>query len=170
MKTARFLFTIVGFGALTLGLSYAGEPSSHSSEQNPRENHTASARPAGRRQGNGDQMDRKPSLLHNNGHALERSSQAGPLHTQINRTLGNELHQPGLKKAATAATGGLMMNKIENHHQQLARLPVGGGTTAPWPGVVRSRSATLAAIGGLTASSAKNSAAALNGAAIKRKP
>jgi hypothetical protein len=160
MKTARFLFTMVGFGALTLGVGFAAEPSSPPSERVPRENHASSVRSVGPGHGSRDHMERNSA----------RSSQPGPLHTQTKRALGNGLHQPGLKRAATAANGGWMMNKIEHHHEQPAKLPGGSGTTAPWPGVTRSRSAAAAVIGGLTASSAKNSAAALDGTAIRRKP
>jgi hypothetical protein len=120
MKTARFLFTILAFGSLALGVSHAG--------------------PA---HDNKDQGKRAPAT---------------------------GVHPPGLNKAATAANGGLMLNKIGNNHEQPARPPVGGRTTAPLPGVVRGRSATAAAIGGAAASSAKHPAAALNGSDIKRKP
>jgi hypothetical protein len=139
MKTARFLFATIAFGSLTLGLGYAGEPSSQSSGQDPHKNHATSVRPA------------------------------GPVHGNKNH-LAKELHQSGLKKAATAANEGLMKNNTESHREQLARLATGRGATAPLPGGVRGRSATTAVIGGAAASSGKHSAAALDGAGIKRKP
>jgi hypothetical protein len=160
MKTARFLFTIIGLGALTLGVSHAGEPSSQSSGEDPHKNHATSVRPADPVHGNKDQMDR----------TSKKSSQALPINNQSKRAPVNEVHQTGLKKAATAANEGLMMNKIRNNHEQRARLPVGSGTTAPLPGAVHARSATVAVIGGLAASSGKHSAAVVNGAAMKRKP
>ena len=43
-------------------------------------------------------------------------------------------------------------------------------TAPPLPGVVHGRSATTAVVGGAAAANAKHSAAAVNGAAIKRKP
>jgi hypothetical protein len=169
MKTARFLLTIIASGSLALGLVYAGEPSSQSSERNPREKHATGVRPADPVHGNKDQMDRRSSKGNNDGRASGKSVQFGSMNTQTKHTSENELHQSGLKKAA-AANDGLMMNKTGNHRDPLARLPVGSGITAPLPGAVRGRSDTEAVLGGLAASSAKNSAAALNGAAIKRKP
>jgi len=160
MKTARFLFALIGSGALTPGVGFAGEPSSQPSEHYPHQEHATSVRPAGRVHGIGDQMDRNS----------KKNSRAVPINNQSKRAPVKELHQPGLNKTVPAAKGGLMMNKTRNNHEQPARLPVGRGTTAPLPGVVPARSATVAAIGGLAASSAKHSAAALNGAAIKRKP
>jgi len=110
MKTERFFFAMVGCGALALGLSCAGEPSSQPSQR------------------------------------------------------------AVLKKPASAANGGSMMGKTGNHYEQPARLPVGSGTTAPRPGVVRSRSATAALLGGATGPGAKHAAAVIDGAAIRRKP
>ena len=142
MKTARLLLTIVALGALTLGRSYAGQPSKPPAEQNLRQLHATHDRPASRQ---------------------------APLKTPTQRASANELRPPGLKKAApTAAHGGWTRNKIENHHEP-AQGPGGGGTTAPWPGVSRHRSATTAALGGGRTSSAKNSTAALDGAAMRIK-
>ncbi|MGD0814767.1 MAG: hypothetical protein ABSA83_14270 [Verrucomicrobiota bacterium] len=42
MKTARFFFIIIGFGAWTLGVGHAGEPSSQSSEKLLPGNHAKS--------------------------------------------------------------------------------------------------------------------------------
>jgi hypothetical protein len=165
MNTARILFTIVGLGALTLGLCYAGESSKLPAEQGPHKSHATSVHPADR-----DQMDRKHSLSNSNGHGAERSGRTAPIYTQTKRASGNELHQPGLKKAATAANGGLMINRTGNQHGQPARLPGGSGAAASGTGVVRSRKAGAAGIGGITTSSARNSAAVLNGTGIKRKP
>jgi hypothetical protein len=64
----------------------------------------------------------------------------------------------------------LMMNTPGNHRDQPARLPMGSGTTAPLPGVVLGRGAAAASIGGLAPSSAKSSAAAINGTGMGRKP
>jgi hypothetical protein len=164
MKTARFLFAILGFGAVTLGMGFADEPSKQPSGQEPSENHTTTDRPAD--QAHGHVQDRPKQLAK----SREDSGEKRGDHTQAKRASVNDLQQPGLKRAATAANGGLVMNKIDNHHGQPARLPVGSGTTAPAPGVIRSRSATETAIGGLPSLSAKNSATGLNGTTIKRKP
>ena len=89
-------------------------------------------------------------------------------HTQ--RTSANDLPPPGLNKPATAAKDGLRLNTMGSQRQQPATLPVGSSTTAPLPGIVRGRGAAPATIGGLAASSARSSTAAINGAAIKPKP
>jgi hypothetical protein len=165
MKTACILLTTVAFGSLTLVLCYAGEPSKLPAEREPDKNHATSVRPANR-----DQVERKHSPSNDSGHATERSSLAAPIHTQIKRPPGNELHQPGLKKAGTGANAGWMNNRTGNHHEQPARLAVGSGGTELLPGVVRSGNAGAMTIGGVTTFSAKRSAAALNGTTIKRKP
>jgi hypothetical protein len=171
MKTARILFTIAGFGAFTFGLCYAAEPSQPPAEQDSRQIHATGNRPANRIHDSRTQADPKPAPLNHNSRASERSSPAGPIHTRTKHPSGNDLHQPGLKKAAPAANGGLMMSKTGNHCEQPAKLALGSGRTASLPGGVRTRSAAAAAIGGMAAASAKHSAAALNGADfMKPKP
>jgi hypothetical protein len=165
MKTTRYLFTIIAFGALALGRSYAVEPAGKPSGQDLRQHHAAD-----RMNDSGAQAERKVFQLHNNGRAPARTSQAGPVHIQSMHTSANGLHQPGLKKTASAANYKSMMNKTGSEHQQLARLSIGGGTTALSPGVVRGRSASAADTGGLSPSSVKHSTAALDGAAVGRRP
>lgn len=150
---------MIGFGAFTLGVGLAAEPSRQSSERMSRENHPTGVRSAGPVRGSREQME--PNFA--------KSSPAGPIKAQSKRTPLHELAQPRLKKAASAANGGGMMNKMENHHEPLAKLPGIGGTKALGPGLNRSRSAAPAVLGGLT-TSGKNSTAALNGTAMKRKP
>jgi hypothetical protein len=159
MKTTRLLFTIIGFGALTLGLGFADEPPKQLSKPEAREN-PASVRPA----------VPKRSQVNDDGHAPEKSSHAVPINPQHKSTPVNELHQPALRKTAISPNDGLLANKAANHLEQPAKLPVGSGTTAPRPGVVRSRSVTAAVIGGPTPSNTKHSAAAIDGTAIQRKP
>jgi hypothetical protein len=205
MKTPRFLFTIIGFGSLTLGLSLAGEPSRQPAGQEPSENHTTSDRPAEQVQGKGahdkrDQPDGKPSNSKAESHASEQSRQPGSAskalprnrlgqdhakqdairhedarnqrvdHTHTQHTPANDLQRPGASKAATAAKAGSMINALGNHRDQPARLPVGSGATAPLPGVVRGRGAGTASVGGLAPSSAKSSAAGINGTGMGRRP
>jgi hypothetical protein len=182
MKTARFL--VMAFGALALGVGYAGEPSSQSSEQVLHQNHTTgdpSAKPAQGKQEGGkiDQTpgkDLKPkednhhSKLKEDGRASEKGGKAGPVKPQVKRPSEKEPHQPERKRAATAANEGLMKNKTENHREQPARLATGRGATAPLPGGVRGRSATTTAAGRAASASAKHSSLALNGSdMIKRK-
>jgi hypothetical protein len=144
MTTARFLFTMAGFGALTLGLSFADEPSRQPSGQGPSKDQVA------------------------NSHAAPRGQRVG--NTQAQSASANDLHQPGLNKPVTAAKDGLMMNKTGNPRQPLAKSPLGTGTPVPLPGVVRGRGAATASIGGWAAASAKNSAAAINGTGMRPKP
>jgi hypothetical protein len=208
MKTPRFLFTVVGFGALTLGLGLAGEPSSSPSapsRQGLAEDQAASKPHAGLAQRDGerdgrDQPHGKPSKSKADGHASEQSNHTGPAskamprnrpdhnypipvgtshrdarnqqveHTHALRTPAGDLQQPGLSKPATATRNGLMMNTQGKHREQPARVPVGSGSSAPLPGVVRGRGATAAGIGGLAPSSARSSAAVINGTGMARKP
>jgi hypothetical protein len=170
MKTARFLFRLIGCGVLALGMGFAGEPARQPSEPDSHGNHAASAPPADRVHGNTDQMDEGHSKFTEDGRTSEMSGLAGSLNARSKSTPVNPLHQPGWTKAATGANVGLLMNRIGNRRQPLAKPPVGGGITMPLPGALRGRGAATAVIGGAAASSAKNSAAALNGAAMKRKP
>jgi hypothetical protein len=156
-------------------VGFAGEPSSQPSEPVFHANHTTGDRSAKPAHGNPvraktDQTDGNHSNPKDDGHASAKSSQAGPVNAQTKPTSGNELHQPGLKKAATAANDALMKNRIANHREQPAKLPVGSGTTASLPGVVRSRSASTAVVGGAAATNAKHSAAVVNGTDMRRKP
>jgi hypothetical protein len=167
MKKARFLFTIVAFGALTPGLSYAGEPSKPPAEQDSHANHTNSVRPADRVAGNQtrgktDQTDGKHSNPKDDSHASKKIGLAGPIKTEPKHAPGDQLHQPGLKKPATAAKDGPMMNKTGNPHAQLAKPPLGNKAVAPRPGVVRIRNAAAAVIGRVRISGA------LDGATIRK--
>jgi hypothetical protein len=197
MKTTRFLFTSAGFGVLTLGLSFAGEPSGPP-PRGPSEGQAASKPPAGQAQGNPARDHRSyPDGTHSKS---KEDSQAGPTRKTMpahrpgpnrpkqaaigreepgrqradnppaQRTPANGLPPPGLSKPATAAKDGLRLNPMGNQRQPPARLPVGSATTALLPGIVRGRGAAPATIGGLTASSARSSTAAINGAAMKRRP
>jgi hypothetical protein len=158
MNAPRFFFTIIGSGALTLGVAFASEPSRHPAEKDLHQQHATSIRPAVR-----DQTDRKHSPLNNNG-------LVAPMNTQNPRTSGNQVRQPALNRAATAANAGLMINRTDNHHPQPASLPGASAATAAWSGLVRNRGAVPAGIGGLTTTGARNSTTALDGAAVKTKP
>jgi hypothetical protein len=200
MKTARFLFTIIAFGALTLGLSHAGEPAPQPTEQVLRQNHPIgtppqgavkprppmeqvlhenhstrdrSADPAHGNQARGklDPTDKKHSSPKDDSHAAKKIRQAVAVKTEPQRTPGHQVHQPGSKKPATAAKDRLQMNKTGKPRQQLAKSAVGNQALPPPPGRVRSRNATAALVGRvLITSNAKYSAGPLDGAAIKRKP
>jgi hypothetical protein len=169
MQTMRFLFTILAIGSFAPGLSRAGEPPGQASEEDSHENHPPSIRLAGKMDANKDHADQPRFNLDDEDRASETSRETGSINGQIKRAPLYEMCQPWLKRAAPAAKAGLMMNLPGNHPQPPARLPVGNGTSLPWPGPVRGRGAAAAVIGGAAASSAKTPAA-LNGAGIKRMP
>ncbi len=81
-----------------------------------------------------------------------------------------EPHQPELKKTAKPAKEELLKSKTENHPEQLAKLAADKGVTLPTSGNVRSRSTSTAVVGGAAAGNSKQSAAAVNGSDLKRKP
>jgi hypothetical protein len=201
MKTARFLFTLIAFGALTLRVSYADPPSKQPSQQDAHQNHATSDRsaiPAQGRQPPGkiDQTEGRPLKPKNNsqdakpkenggaedlkpkdegqhskpkedGRVSEKGRQAGPV-----KSPGKEPQQPESKKSATAAKVGPMTNKSGKPREPLARLPGGSEAVAPFPS---RRAAVAAALGKALdvtriTSSARNSAGALDGAAVQRKP
>ena len=138
-------------------VGFAAEPSRQPSEKLPHLNRSTNTRSADPVHPGREQP--KPNF--------PQSSSHGPLHLQPERAVGNELHQPGPKKTAAAPHSGLMLNKVDIHHEQPARLPGGSATTAPLTSVVRNRSATQAVAGGATTPAPKTSTAALNGAAMK---
>jgi hypothetical protein len=205
MKTRRFLFAIIGFGSLTLGLSLADEASRQPPGQAPSENHTTSDTPADQVHGyaardSKARPDGKPAESKADRHVSEQSSHPGSTskaipgnrsnpdhpkpvainhedprneggnHVHTQRTPANELQRPGSSKGATVVKAGSMMNTLGHHRDQPARLPVGSGATAPLPGVVRGRGAGTASVGGLAPSSAKSSAAGINGTGMGRRP
>ena len=145
MKTARNLFAIMACGSLVLGRGYAIEPSARLGEEDAHKSHAASAHAAKGAQ--------------ENGRAPEKSS----------KNAKNNLRQRATKMAPTVIVAS-KVSKIESHPEQLGKLPVGSGTTAPRPGVVQRRDTTVAALNGAKASGAKHTAAAVDGAAVKPKP
>ncbi|MBV8176014.1 MAG: hypothetical protein JO151_15820 [Verrucomicrobia bacterium] len=83
MKRGCFLFRIISFGALTLGLSLADQPSGQPSGQGLDENQTTSDHPADHMDGNHmdvnkEQADTMHPKWSDNSRASENSSQTGP--------------------------------------------------------------------------------------------
>jgi hypothetical protein len=151
MKRARFLFIVIGLGALTLASSYAGEPS-RQTVKNERKDETLS----------------KPR---EDGHSSAMGRQAGPPKSPPKLLPEIESHPPGLKKPATAAKAGPLTERTEKPREQPAKPPAGNAALAPRPGVVRNRGATAANVGRvLVTSNTRYSAGPLDGAALKRKP
>ena len=140
MKMAPFFFTLAGFSAFTLGLGIAGEPSTQPFGQGPSRDHVANNQEATGRQGSDN--------------------------TRTKHAPVTELYQPGLPKPALAGKDRLVMNKTANSRGQLAKPPPPSLPT----GVYRGRGTAPASIGGPTGSSAKNSAAAINGTVMRSKP
>jgi hypothetical protein len=169
MKIVPLLFTLIGLGAITVGLSYANEPASQPSKRETHEYHAASDRSSGPEHGQKIQSNGKHSEPKEIGRAAEKGIHAGALNMQGQQTQLNELHQAALGKAAPAAKNGLIMNKLGNHNEQTAKLPPGKEFTVPTPVVVLGRSANTVSTGGLARSSIKNSSSLLDGGAIKRK-
>jgi hypothetical protein len=155
MKKTRFLFALVGFGAITFGLAYAGEPSRPSAEHASHPNHPTTLRPVEREHGKLEQSKQKHAALPDEGRA--------PLNPPARKVLPNEVHPTESKKAASAKNGP-MMNKTGSPHEQPDKL-------APAPVLAHSRNATAALVGRvLVTSNAKYSAGPLAGAAAQRKP
>jgi hypothetical protein len=148
MKTTLLIFLVISFGAFTCDLSAAGDP--HATSAHPAEAGRASVTP----------VDRPRSLLSSIAHVSQKSSQPGPLRIQPRSTPALEIHPPAFKKTVIAV----------NHYEPHAKLPVGSGNAPARAEVVHGRSTAAATVGGLTPSTAKRSAAVLDGAALKRKP
>jgi hypothetical protein len=141
--------------AFAIGLSALGEPPKLPAEQDARDH------PAAPGHGGGVLADRPRAFINSYAHALQRSSQPGPLHflqksTPINKTV--------------AAKGGWTLHKSISERQPPAKSPLGSGNTPAAAQEVRARANATAALGGVTGATAKKSAAALDGAAFKRKP
>jgi hypothetical protein len=175
MKTIRFLFAVAGFGALTLGITFADPSASQPSGQESNENHTISDHPvdAGRDNqtlGDKDQTDKKNSPSNANNHTPEKVSQAGPTKTPPKHPSANNSSQPAsaLNKTPAVAKTGLPINKPASISALLNKPPTGGGTAAPGAHMFRKQTGPTASLGGLTASSIKTSTAGINGTEMQR--
>jgi hypothetical protein len=180
MKTVCFLFTVVGFGALTLGITFADPPSGQSSSQLPGEganqSHTSGDHPAHPVQGsqtnnNNDQTDKKHSQSNADSNTPEKVSQAGSTKTQPKRPSVKNTSQPtpGLNKTPAVVRGELPVNKLVTNSAQPPRPPAVGVTAVLGPGIVRKSAGPTTSLGGLAASSIKTSTAGINGTGMQRK-
>jgi len=175
MKTTCFLFAVAGFGALTLGFSSADEPSGQPSGQGSHQNHntgdhTANSLHDSQTSGNKDQTDVNHPPSDANRPISEKVGQTGPTKTPSQHPpANNPSHQTSLlNKNNSIAKDGSLINKPGSNSAQFTRPPVGGGTTALWPDLVRKQPGPTASLGGLTASSIKTSTAGINGTGMKR--
>jgi hypothetical protein len=177
MKTVCFLFAVFGFGALSLGSAFAGQPS----KPEPSKYHiTGDDRLAPPSHGKPEHV--KTDLAtgnlpkpQNSSLAPKTTTHAAPTDSGPKGALANALSQPGLNKAKVnaAATvtpkGGLAANKPASQHVALATLPANIRPAVPSSGVPRGHSPAPAVIGGLASSSIKSSGAVLTGTGMKRK-
>jgi hypothetical protein len=177
MKTASFLFAVVGLGALSLGLGFADPPSAQTSGQESNPNHAGGDHPApthgNQTSGDKDQTDIRHSPSDADNHTPGKVSQAGSTQTPLKRPLVNNLSQPApglIKTTPAVAKGGSPVNKPWSTSAQFARPPVGGGTVALGPGIAGKPAGVTANLGGLSASSVKTSTAGINGTGMKRTP
>lgn len=175
MKTTYFLFAVIGVGAFSLGISFAGPPSDQPSGKDANENHSTGDHPADLGHGNQangteDQTDKKQSQSNADSHIPEKISQAGSTKTPPKHPPVNNPSRPtlALNKTPTVAKGGLPVNKPGSNSAQLTRPPMGGGTAVLGPGIVRKSAGPTASLGELTASSIKTSTAGINGTGMQR--
>jgi hypothetical protein len=180
MKTVRFLFAIVGLGALTLGPGFAqpsgapekapylSRPDGKRWDQQQGESHASgtSSRAGGTRAAaKGHAGPKLPQLFQGNG---GRPGQK-PTNNARSKSIsghGAELHRPGLNQSAGGAKAGSMINEMESRRRLFAL----GLSGAPPPSLaLRYRGHGLALLGGSALSSAGNTAA-INGTGMRRKP
>jgi hypothetical protein len=172
MKTARLIAMVVGFTALTLGLSLAAEPASDEVDAKS----SAHDRPSDpvteiKTHGQVDPLEAKHPKLNDDRLPLNHFKPIAINHEDFveKRATVDVLPHPGLTKAAAAANTGESTSKTEPHPEMPARLPVSGGITALAPGVVRDRSAPAAVLGGVMPASAKTATSGINGTDFKPK-
>lgn len=162
MKTANLLLTMFGFGVLSIGLSFAGEPPRQLSGLDTRENLAANNRPSDPLQRNLARGKRDQS------HVTAENGRAR-MSSLPKRSGSNDFRRFGLDKT-TAANDELKMNKMGSRREPPARLPISSGMPRQSPHIARDRGAAATTIGGSATPSAKHSAAVITGTGIRRKP
>jgi hypothetical protein len=93
MKTARFLFTFVSAGTLTLGLGYAREPAKQPTEQVLHENHSTELAP-----GKTGPAAGKISEPKDDAHAPKKIGQTGPDKSDPKRKPGQDVRETDPKR------------------------------------------------------------------------
>ena len=165
MKT-YFLITAIGIGLLSAIPSFAGEPLKLRPEDDVGAKGAAGVRLAEPSHNRAVKLASPHFSLNASVHVPAKSiSPPG----QSSRSSANEIRLPASKKAPAAASRGTTVNKMASHYEPPRKLPVSGATSPSLPGAAHSHSNVPAHVGGLMASSAKNSTASLNGASMKRK-
>ena len=157
MNTARFLLIIIASGTLASRVGLASEPPANRA---PHENHPAGAHPASELHPGKANMER----------SVPKSSQPGPLHTQIKPSPAKEALQHDVKRTPAIIHSGVTMNKPVSLHEPQDKFPENKSQMSPNPKLNHSRSASTPLMSGLTMPGTKYSAAALNGTTFRRKP
>jgi hypothetical protein len=170
MRTARYYIRILGFGAFSLGLSYAGEPSGQPAEKPPHGHASAGIPPGNSAEAKRDQADRPHAGTVNNSAGLAKNSATAPVIAPVKREPSSRPQPPVLNKPATAPNRGLIIDANSVRQELPAKLPVAAGTTAQSPVAFRGRSDLPAVLGGKPTVIAKTSVAVLDGTGMKRKP
>jgi len=192
MRTARLLCTIVGYGAVALGLGLAAEPSDPAREPAPSENRAqpTSNRPSDEGQGlrpraGRARADGRPSIGREGVSGAEekaggaRLKQAQPAPrppdqkpasvSQARSAEGANFHPPAWNKSAGAVKEGLTLKIPGPLRSQSGLSPILRPATRPSLPVAPSPGRGPAALGGPTFSPAKNSGV-LNGTGMNHKP
>jgi hypothetical protein len=192
MRTARLLCTIVGYGAVALGLGLAAEPSDPAREPAPSENRAqpTSNRPSDEGQGarprdRRTRADGKPSIgregvsgaAEKAGGARLKQAQPAPRPPDLKpasvsqaRSLeGANFHPPAWNKPVGPVKEGSTVKKPEPLHTQSGLSPILRPATSPSLPVAPSPGRGQAALGGPTFLPAKNSGV-VNGTGMNHKP
>jgi hypothetical protein len=157
MKTPRFLLIIIASGTLASRAGLATEPSANRA---PHETHPAASHPASELHPGKGSMER----------SVPKSSQPGPLHTQIKPNPTKEALQHDVKRTPAIIHSGVTMNKPVSLHEALAKWPENKSQMLAEPKLNHSRSTPAPIMSGLTMPAAKYSTASLNGTTFRRKP
>jgi hypothetical protein len=150
MKAIIFLFTIIGFGALMPGTSFAGQAPDKTTDNRPAGGPADAAHPP---------TPDSPKPFANN------PRNKPPAFNSIRQSLLN-------RPSAAVTANGLKINRAVMPQQVkvIRKLPPAIAPVAPLAGIVRNRGADTAVIGQSMRSSLKTSAAAISGTGRKPKP
>ncbi|MGA3179893.1 MAG: hypothetical protein ABSF38_06085 [Verrucomicrobiota bacterium] len=151
MKTKRFLFMLIAFGSLTLGLCYADDPSRQPAEPaSPAKPGTSGDHATGPALGHPLPADHLHAKGNHDGHLPPTNDPAGPWNHQPKPAPPNQAHQPALNRPPSGAKNGWIVNSIGTRQEPPAKLPPGAGTVAPLPGVAVGPSADAPVLGKFT--------------------
>jgi len=151
MKTKRFLFMLIAFGSLTLGLCYADDPSRQPAEPaSPAKPGTSGDHATGPALGHPLPADQLHAKGNHDGHLPPTNGPAGPSNHPPKPVPPNQAHPPALHEPASGAKDGLTVNSIGTREKPSAKLPPGAGTAAPLPSAAVGPSADAPLLGKFT--------------------